>query len=380
MAKREVLRQYFGHTSFRPGQEALIDGILAGRDALGIMPTGGGQVPVLSGPGTAAAGADPGGVPADLPDEGSGGGPRTAWGFPRLILNSALDAQAVSQAVCRADSAGDAQTDLRRPGAAADQEGFLALVQEPKICPGGGGRGPLHLPVGPGLPAQLSEDRGVCGPLCPGGRCWRPSPPPPRAEVREDILPPAGAAGPGEWWSRASTGRTSIFEVQQPSGQAAGASTALVRASAGTRAALSTAPPGRRWRRSAQLLCGAGHLRHPLPRGAVRGGAPAESGRTFSSTGKAGDGGHQRLWHGHRQVQCALCHPLQHAQEFGGLLSGGRPGGPGRGGGGVHPPLRAGGCGHCPVSSCSRRERTRTSPQRNGRRFRRGTPGAWRPW
>ena len=41
MAKREVLRQYFGHSSFRPGQEALIDGILAGRDALGIMPTGG---------------------------------------------------------------------------------------------------------------------------------------------------------------------------------------------------------------------------------------------------------------------------------------------------------------------------------------------------
>ena len=43
MDKQKALREYFGYDSFRPGQEALIDAILAGRDAFGVMPTGGGK-------------------------------------------------------------------------------------------------------------------------------------------------------------------------------------------------------------------------------------------------------------------------------------------------------------------------------------------------
>lgn len=43
MDKYHVLKQYFGHSSFREGQEALIDAVLSGRDAFGIMPTGGGK-------------------------------------------------------------------------------------------------------------------------------------------------------------------------------------------------------------------------------------------------------------------------------------------------------------------------------------------------
>lgn len=56
MDKLELLQRIFGYQQFRPGQEALIDGILSGRDVFGIMPTGGGksicyQIPALMLPG-----------------------------------------------------------------------------------------------------------------------------------------------------------------------------------------------------------------------------------------------------------------------------------------------------------------------------------------
>ncbi len=43
MNKLKALKSYFGHTSFRDGQEELIDALLSGRDAMGIMPTGAGK-------------------------------------------------------------------------------------------------------------------------------------------------------------------------------------------------------------------------------------------------------------------------------------------------------------------------------------------------
>ncbi|MEG0377594.1 MAG: DNA helicase RecQ, partial [Eubacterium sp.] len=51
-AQTQILKEYFGYEAFRPGQKQLIDSILCGKDAVGVMPTGAGksvcfQVPAM---------------------------------------------------------------------------------------------------------------------------------------------------------------------------------------------------------------------------------------------------------------------------------------------------------------------------------------------
>ena len=55
-SKYEILKKYFGHSSFRNGQEEIIDSLAIERDVLAVMPTGAGksvcyQVPALMNPG-----------------------------------------------------------------------------------------------------------------------------------------------------------------------------------------------------------------------------------------------------------------------------------------------------------------------------------------
>ncbi|MDR0843127.1 MAG: ATP-dependent DNA helicase, partial [Acidobacteriota bacterium] len=56
MTPTEILKQHFGYDEFREGQAEIIDALLSGRDALGVMPTGAGksvcyQIPALALPG-----------------------------------------------------------------------------------------------------------------------------------------------------------------------------------------------------------------------------------------------------------------------------------------------------------------------------------------
>ena len=100
MEKLAALKMYFGHDAFRPGQEPLIDALLQGRDALGVMPTGAGK--------------------------------SMCYQIPALMLEGTA---LVVSPLCPAD------------------ENF----------PHRRGRGALRQPMGPGFPPQLSEDCRLCG-------------------------------------------------------------------------------------------------------------------------------------------------------------------------------------------------------------------------
>lgn len=55
-AALEALTRYFGYDSYRPGQQGIVEALLAGRDVLGVMPTGAGksvcyQIPAALSPG-----------------------------------------------------------------------------------------------------------------------------------------------------------------------------------------------------------------------------------------------------------------------------------------------------------------------------------------
>ena len=130
MDKLELLRRVYGYDGFRPGQEELIDGVLSGRDVLGIMPTGGGksmcyQLPGLLLPGLTVV-ISP--LISLMRDQVQA---LTAAGIPAAFLNSSLkgvDAKAVYRNLYQ----GNIKILYVAPER-LDNEGFSALAEQVRI-------------------------------------------------------------------------------------------------------------------------------------------------------------------------------------------------------------------------------------------------------
>jgi ATP-dependent DNA helicase RecQ len=101
-AARTVLKSAFGYDQFRPGQEAAVSAILAGRDTVVVLPTGGGkslcfQVPALMMPGLTVVVSPLISLMKDQVDA------LVAKGLPATFINSTLTSAQVSDRLARVD-------------------------------------------------------------------------------------------------------------------------------------------------------------------------------------------------------------------------------------------------------------------------------------
>src|SRR3954447_8447343 len=99
-AARATLRARFGYPEFRPGQERAVSSVLAGRDTLVVLPTGGGksicyQVPAMVLPGLTVVVSPLISLMKDQVDA------LTARGIPATFVNSTLTSGEVSERMMR---------------------------------------------------------------------------------------------------------------------------------------------------------------------------------------------------------------------------------------------------------------------------------------
>ena len=125
MDKYTIIRKYFGHSTFRRGQEELIDSILSGRDCLGIMPTGGGkslcyQVPALLLPGLTLV-ISP--LISLMKDQVAA---LEKAGIPAAFLNSAMDSDEYRR-ICAGLRRGEYKLIYAAPER-LENEGFLQML------------------------------------------------------------------------------------------------------------------------------------------------------------------------------------------------------------------------------------------------------------
>ena len=156
--KYRALKQYFGYDSFREGQEPVVDAILSGRDVLAVMPTGAGkstcyQVPALVLDGVALV-ISP--LISLMKDQVQS---LIQSGIPAAYLNSSLSERQFDLALSNA-ARGKYRIIYVAPERLQTPR-FLAAARAMRISLVAVDRGALHLPVGAGLPAELSRNSGL---------------------------------------------------------------------------------------------------------------------------------------------------------------------------------------------------------------------------
>ena len=148
-----ILKKFFGYDSFRPGQEQIVQRLLAGQDVLAVMPTGAGksicyQVPALLLPGITLV-VSP--LVSLMKDQV---GALVQAGVAAAFLNNSLTDNQKALMLHRA------------------REGWYKIIY---VAPERGqavheGLDALHQPVGAGLPPQLPAHPGLRGqPAHPAG-------------------------------------------------------------------------------------------------------------------------------------------------------------------------------------------------------------------
>ncbi len=130
MDKFEILKQYFGYSEFRQGQEAIINNILNGKDVISIMPTGAGksicyQIPALMMQGVALVISPLISLMKDQVDALVQSGIKAAY------LNSSLSAGQYSEVLNRAAN-GEYQIIYAAPERLMTED-FLSLTKQIKI-------------------------------------------------------------------------------------------------------------------------------------------------------------------------------------------------------------------------------------------------------
>src|SRR3954467_4549556 len=97
-----ALRRYWGYETFRPLQERIVGSLMAGQDACGVMPTGGGkslcyQLPAAVSEGRTVIVVSP--LIALMQDQVA---QLTAMGIPAAFLNSSLEPSAQREIMAKA--------------------------------------------------------------------------------------------------------------------------------------------------------------------------------------------------------------------------------------------------------------------------------------